>query len=96
MGRGGGRCRSTECLTKSSLTVGMCTELTLGGLRILQTSESVYTAHEGLSLANQNSRKLRVFGRKLEGSHFLFIVSLLNITEIETIKFKLCFSINRI
>ena len=57
-GEGGGRCRSTECLTKSSLTVGMCTELTLGGLRILQTSESVYTAHEGLSLANQNSRKL--------------------------------------
>ena len=28
--------------------------------------------HEGLHLANQSSRKLGVFGRKLEGSHSVF------------------------
>ena len=28
--------------------------------------------YEDLNLANKDSRKLGVFGRKLEGSHFLF------------------------
>ena len=28
-----------------------------------------YTPYEGLNLANEKSRKLGVFGRKLEGSH---------------------------
>ena len=31
-----------------------------------------YTPYEGLYLTNQKSRKLRLFGRKLEGSHSPF------------------------
>ena len=31
-----------------------------------------YTPYEGPSLANHNSRKLGVFGRKLQGSHSPF------------------------
>ena len=30
-----------------------------------------YTRYEGLSLANQNNRKLGVFDRKLEERHYL-------------------------
>ena len=30
------------------------------------------TPYEGLNLANQEGRKLGIFGRKLEGSYFLF------------------------
>ena len=32
----------------------------------------VYTPYEGLSLANQISRKLGIFERKLEGNHSIF------------------------
>ena len=39
---------------------------------ILQDGISHYTQHNGLNLANQKGRKLRVFDRKLEGSHSLF------------------------
>ena len=31
-----------------------------------------YTPHEGPNLTNENSRKLVVFDRKLEGSHSLY------------------------
>ena len=63
-------------------------------------SPSAYTPYEGLNLANQRSRKLGVFGRKLKGSHFLFycyfdkcILSfslIFNIRENKRIMFKLC------
>ena len=33
---------------------------------------AVYTRYEGLNLTNQESRKLGVFGRKLEGSNSRF------------------------
>ena len=32
----------------------------------------LYTPYEGLNLANQKSRKLEVFGHKLEGIHVAF------------------------
>ena len=35
-----------------------------------------YTSHEGLNLTNQKSRKLGVFGRKLEGSQSSFCCKL--------------------
>ena len=35
-------------------------------------NKKLYTPYEGLNLADQMSRKLGVFGRKLEGSHLLF------------------------
>ena len=34
--------------------------------------EHQYTPYEGPSLADQNSRKLGVFNRKLEGSHSIY------------------------
>ena len=40
-----------------------------------------YTPHEGLNWANQKSRKLGVFGRKLVGIHSPFVVILTNIGE---------------
>ena len=38
-----------------------------------------YTPYDGPDLANQTSRWLGVFDRKLEGSHSLFIAILINI-----------------
>ena len=38
-------------------------------LWLVHSLEGRYTPYEGPTLANQKSRKLRVFGRKLEGSH---------------------------
>ena len=32
----------------------------------------LYTPYEGLNLANEKSRKLEIFDRKLEGNHYLF------------------------
>ena len=59
--------------------------------QLLGFPRSSYKVYEGLSLPNQNGRKLGVFGRKLEGSHYLFIVIVLHITGNETIMFKICF-----
>ena len=39
---------------------------------VLFQSHFRYTPYEVSNLANQNSRKLGVFNRKLEGSHSLF------------------------
>ena len=38
----------------------------------LNMCNTTYTPYEGSKVANQMSRKLRVFDRKLEGSHSLF------------------------
>ena len=46
-----------------------------------------YTPYEGLNLANQNNRKLEVFGRKLEETSQYCIDILMNISENETILF---------
>ena len=56
---------------------------------------ALYTPHEGSILANQNRRKLGVYGRKLGGSDSLFIIVLLNITQNVTIMSNFVFSINR-
>ena len=47
-----------------------------------------YTPYEGLNLANQNNRKLEVFGRKLEETSQNCIDILINISENETILFN--------
>ena len=47
-----------------------------------------YTPYEGLNLANQNNRKLEVFGRKLEETSQNRIDILINISENETILFN--------
>ena len=47
-----------------------------------------YTPYEGLNLANQNNRKLEVFGRKLEETSQNCIDILINISEIEIILFN--------
>ena len=48
-----------------------------------------YTPNEGLNLANQNNRKLEVFGRKLEETSQNCIDILINISEKrETILFN--------
>ena len=47
-----------------------------------------YTPYEGLNLANQNNRKLEVFGRKLEETSKNCIDILINISENETILFN--------
>ena len=36
-------------------------------------SGDTYTSYKGSNVSNQNSQKLEVFDRKLEGSHSLFI-----------------------
>ena len=46
------------------------------------------TPYEGLNLANQNNRKLEVFGRKLEETCQNCIDILINISENETILFN--------
>ena len=51
-------------------------------------SRSNYTPYEGLNLANQNNRKLEVFGRKLEETSQNCIDILINISENETILFN--------
>ena len=48
----------------------------------------LYTPYEGLNLANQNNRKLEVFGRKLEETSQNCIDILINISENETILFN--------
>ena len=48
----------------------------------------VYTPYEGLNLANQNNRKLEVFGRKLEETFQNCIDILINISKNETILFN--------
>ena len=60
-------------------TSGLIYELgVLGSLLLLGfgSTESCivvkYTSYEGLNWANQMSRKLKAFGRKLEGSHYTF------------------------
>ena len=47
----------------------------------------LYTPYEGLTLANQNNRKLEVFGRKLEETSQNCIDILIDINENETILF---------
>ena len=47
-----------------------------------------YTPYEGLNLANQNNRKLEVFGRKLEETSQNCIDILINISENETLSFN--------
>ena len=47
-----------------------------------------YTPYEGLNLTNQNNRKLKVFGRKLEEISQNCIDILINISENETILFN--------
>ena len=42
-----------------------------------------YTPYEGFNLANQISRKLEVFDRKLEGRHFIFLFYFDMISEIK-------------
>ena len=49
-----------------------------------------FTPYEGLNLANQNNRKLEVFGRKLEETSQKCIDILINISENETILFNWC------
>ena len=48
----------------------------------------IYTPYEGPNLANHKSRKLGIFGRKLEEATPHFIIILINITENETIMFR--------
>ena len=48
----------------------------------------VYTPYEGLNLANQNNRKLEVFGRKLEETSQNCIDILINISKSETMLFN--------
>ena len=47
-----------------------------------------YTPYEGLNLANQNNRKLEVFGRKLEETSQNCIDILINISESDAILFN--------
>ena len=54
----------------------------------LSAFEYTYTPYEGLNLANQNNRKLEVFGRKLEETSQNCIDILINISKIETILFN--------
>ena len=55
--------------------------------RALVKASHIYTPHEGLNWANQKSRKLGVFGRKLVGIHSSFIVILTNIGENEILMY---------
>ena len=52
------------------------------------SNNNIYTPYEGLNLANQNNRKLEVFGRKLEETSQNCIDILINISENETILFN--------
>ena len=53
------------------------------------TSIAAYTLYEGLSLANQKTRKLRVICRNLEGSHSRCYFILMKIRENVTIIFQI-------
>ena len=55
---------------------------------ISDTLLSKYTPNEGLNLANQNNRKLEVFGRKVEETSQNCIDILINISESDTILFN--------
>ena len=59
------------------------------GKRTSQSTKTLvtYMPDKGRSLANQKSRKLRVFGQKLEGTQAIFIVIWIDIKGNETIPF---------
>ena len=73
--------------TRSSEKVKLKSEST--SITSVQNSP-LYGSYEGLNLTNETSRKLVVFGRKLEGNNPHFIIILTNNRENNTVMLKLC------